>query len=139
MRHLLLIAALLSGGAAVAQGRAALGEVWVYPVMFQQALTPLAPLSGRVARENLCPTLPIGADKVIYTYSVDVKMKSRGVEEKRWEVTDLRLVNPSGCQVLDAEFAQLMRDAIPQFAEPRKDLDGNGWTRIPKIQLKVVD
>ncbi len=120
-------------------GKAALGEVWVWPVMFQQALAPLAPLSGRVVREGLCPDIRVGDDRVLYKYDVEAKFRSRGVENKRWEVRDLRIVNPSGCAAMDAEVATLMRQAVPQFAEPREDSDKNGWTRIPRIELRVVD
>ena len=120
-------------------GKAAVGEVWAYPVMFEQALRPLAPLSGRVVRENLCPNLPARDDGLLYKYSVDAKMKSRGFEEERWEVVDLKILNPSGCEAMDSEFARQMWAAIPQFAEPRQDTDKNGWTRIPDIELRVVE
>ena len=32
-----------------------------------------------------------------------------------------------------------MRAAIPKFAEPYKDLDGNGYTRIPRIQFRLTN
>jgi len=124
---------------ALASGRAALGEVWVYPVMFEQALAPLAPLSGKIVREGLCPNLTPDVENVLHTFTFEARMKSRGVEEKRWTVAELRLLTPSGCAYLDTEVERLMREAIPQFAEPRVDSDKNGWTRIPRIQMKVVD
>ena len=136
---------LLGPSAALAQsnmysGRKALGEVWVYPSMFEQALTPLAPLTERATKGGLCPGIRPGPDHVIHSYDIDVKMKAKGNSlNRRWEVQELKLVNPSGCEALDAEVAALMKQAIPQFAEPRKDLDGNGWTRIPRIQLQQVD
>lgn len=141
MRHLLVGVALLAAGSAGAQnaGRAALGEVWVYPVMFEQALRPLAPLPGRMMRENLCPGLKPDDKGLLHKYEVDVKMRTRGYQAERWEVEDLKILNPSGCAPMDDEFARFMRTAVPEFAEPRKDLDKNGWTRIPDIQLRIVD
>lgn len=137
---------LLGANAALAEpsniysGRAKLGEVWVYPSMFEQALSPLAPLTGRATKGGLCPGMTLGPDKVIHSYNIDVKMKAKGNSlNRRWEVSDLKLVNPSSCEALDVEVAALMKQAIPQFAEPREDLDGNGWTRIPPIQLKVAE
>lgn len=121
-------------------GRTKLGEVWVYPSMFEQALTPLAPLTERATKGGLCPGMQLGPNKVIHNYDIDAKLKSRGNSmNRRWEVEELKIVNPSSCEALDVEVAALMKQAIPQFAEPREDLDGNGWTRIPRIQLKVVD
>ncbi len=129
----------LVSGPALASGRAPLGEVWVYPAMFEQALAPLRPLSGKVVREGLCPNLAPDADNILHSFSFDAQMTSRGAQNKRWTVTALKLLNPSGCAFLDAEVERMMRDAIPRFAEPRVDTDGNGWTRIPRIQIRVVD
>ena len=68
----------------------------------------------------------------------DAQMKTRGAgENKRWEVAELKLLTPSGCEALDAQVTAYMRDAIPKFAEPWKDLDKNGWTRIPAVQVKL--
>lgn len=124
---------------ALASDRVASNEVYVYPAKFQQALTPLAPLSSRVARENLCPGLAIGDDGIIHNFDIDVKMKGKGVENRRYVVTDLRLANPSGCAALDTEMARMMRNAVAGFAEPNRDRDGDGWMRLPRIQLRVVD
>lgn len=142
----LAFAALLGATAADARpsqiysGRTKLGEVWVYPSMFEQALTPLAPLTQRAVKGGLCPGLELGPNNIIHTYDIDTKMKAKGSSvNRRWEVEELKIVNPSSCEALDMEVAALMRQAIPQFAEPREDLDGNGWTRIPRIQLKLVD
>lgn len=121
-------------------GRTKLGEVWVYPSMFEQALTPLAPLTQRAVKGGLCPGIELGPNNVIHSYDIDTKLKSRGNStNRRWEVEELKIVNPSSCEALDVEVAALMKQAIPQFVEPRVDLDGNGWTRIPRIQLKLVD
>ncbi len=142
MKTILPAILLLSASAALAQGsgRAALGEVWVYPVMFEQALRPLAPLSSRVMRENLCPNLKPDDKGLLYKYSLDAKMTSKGFKgSERLEVTDLKILNPSGCDQLDHEFLRQMKSAIPSFAEPRRDLDKNGWIRIPDIQLNVVE
>jgi hypothetical protein len=121
-------------------GRTKLGEVWVYPSMFEQALTPLAPLTQRAVKGGLCPGIELGPNNIIHNYDIDAKMKSRGSStNRRWVVEELKIVNPSSCEALDVEVAALMKEAIPQFAEPRVDLDGNGWTRMPRIQLKLVD
>ncbi len=140
------LAALLGSTAAFADsskiysGRAKLGEVWVYPSMFEQALTPLAPLTERAVKGGLCPGIVLGPNNVIHSYDIDAKLKAKGNSvNRRWEVSELKIVNPSSCEALDVEVAALMKEAIPQFAEPREDLDGNGWTRIPRIQLKLAD
>lgn len=142
----LAVLALAGATAAVAaeskifSGRTKLGEVWVYPSMFEQALTPLAPLTERATKGGLCPGIVLGPNNVIHNYDIDAKMKARGNSlNRRWEVEELKIVNPSSCEALDVEVAALMKQAIPQFAEPRDDLDGNGWTRIPRIQLKVAE
>lgn len=132
--------AALAESSNIYSGRTKLGEVWVYPSMFTQALTPLAPLTERATKGGLCPGIQLGPNNVIHAYDIDVKMKAKGNSlNRRWEVSDLKLVNPSSCEALDAEVVALMKQAIPQFAEPREDLDGNGWTRIPRIQLQVVN
>ncbi len=126
--------------AKVTSGRVALGEVWVLPSMFNQALAPLAPLPRRAVSDGMCPGLTLDADKVLHNYDFDAKLKTRGTgENKRWEVVELKNLTPSGCVALDSEVERLMRTAIPQFAEPRADLDDNGWTRIPRIKLQVTD
>lgn len=126
--------------AKVTSGRVAMGEVWILPSMFNQALAPLAPLPRRAVTEGMCPGLTLDADKVLHNYDFDAKMKTRGTgENKRWEVVELKNLTPSGCVALDSEVERLMRTAIPQFAEPRKDIDENGWTRIPRIKLQVTD
>lgn len=126
--------------AQVTSGRVALGEVWVLPAMFNQALAPLAPLPRRAVSEGLCPGLALDANKVLHSYDFDARLKSRGMaDNKRWEVVELKNLTPSGCLALDAEVERLMLQAIPQFAEPRTDLDNNGWTRIPRIKLQVTD
>lgn len=114
-------------------------EVWVSPSMFQQSLAPLAALSGRVARENLCPEIVIGEDRVVHRYQMEAKFRSRGVENQRWEITDIRLLNPSRCPTLDREVTAHLRTAIAEFAQPRKDTDKNGWFLIPGIELRLVD
>jgi hypothetical protein len=130
----------LPASAKYSSGRVALGEVWVLPSMFDQALAPLAPLPRRAIAEGMCPNLALDGRKILHSYDFDAKLKPRGVAmNKRWTVVELKNLTPSGCQALDYEVERLMRDAIPEFAEPRQDLDGNGWTRIPRIQLKVVD
>lgn len=138
---------ILSGGTAQAaddpavySGRTKLGEVWVYPSMFEQALTPLAGLTTQAVKGGLCPGLQLGPNNVIHSYDIDARMKAKGSSvNRRWVVEELKIVNPSSCDALDREVLALMAQAIPQFAEPRKDLDGNGWTRIPRIQLKLPD
>jgi hypothetical protein len=121
-------------------GRGRLGETWVYPVTFQQALAPLAPLARQAVTGGQCPGLKVGEGNVVHNYDFDAKMKTRGSgENKRWEVEELKLLNPSPCEPLDAQVASLMRQAIPKFAEPYKDLDKNGYTRIPRVQLRLTD
>jgi hypothetical protein len=127
-------------GDVVYSGRKPLGEVWVYPIMFQQTLSPLAPMAQAAVNQGRCPGLSVGADRVVHSYDFDVRMKTRGAgENKRWEVTEIALVNPSACPALDAEVTAMMRTAIPTFAEPYKDLDRNGWSRIPRIQIRLTD
>ena len=85
-----------------------------------------------------CPTLEGPAGKMSHKLEFDAQMKTRGAgENKRWEVAELKLLTPSGCEALDAQVTAYMRDAIPKFAEPWKDLDKNGWTRIPAVQVKL--
>jgi hypothetical protein len=121
-------------------GRGKLGETWVYPVTFQQALAPLAPLARQAVTSGQCPNLKVGEGNVVHTYDFDAKMKTRGNgENKRWVVEELKLLNPSACEPLDAQVASVMRESIPLFAEPYKDLDGNGYTRIPRVQLKLTN
>jgi opacity protein-like surface antigen len=150
MKAILMLAALATSAAAVASaaqtggvvysGRKPLGEAWVYPIMFQQTLSPLAPLARDVVKGGQCPGLAVGADQVLHNYDFDAKMKTRGTgENKRWVVDELKLVNPSACPALDTQVTAMMRTAIPTFAEPYKDLDGNGWTRIPRVQIKLTD
>ncbi len=149
MKNILLIAALASvtgAGAAQAQGsnvysgRKPLGEVWVYPAMFQQSLSPLAPMARAAVGSGKCPDLKVGTGDVVHNYDFDARMKTRGTgENKRWEVAELKLVNPSPCPALDAEVTAMMRTTIPSFAEPYKDLDKDGWTRIPRVQIKLTD
>lgn len=140
-----VFAALVGASAVSAQsniysGRAKLGEVWVYPSMFEQELKPLAPLTKRVTSGELCPGFQLGPNKLIHAYDIDAKMKAKGNSlNRRWEVTDLKVVNPSSCEALDVEVLALMKAAIPKFAEPREDTDGNGWTRLPRIELSAVD
>lgn len=122
-----------------ASDRVASNEVYVYPALFEQALKPLAPLSTRVARDNLCPDLVVGADGVIHNFDIDVKMQGKGVANRRYVVTDLRLANPSGCAALDQEMARMLRTAVAGFAEPNRDKDGDGWLRLPRIRLQLVD
>ncbi len=121
-------------------GRKMLGEVWVFPTMFEQALAPLAPLTERAVKGGLCPGIKLGPDNLIHAYQIDTKLvaKGRGTN-RRWEVGDLKIVNPSSCEALDVEVASVMREAIPQFVEPGKDLDGNGWYRIPGFELRSVN
>jgi hypothetical protein len=146
MKTILLVAALAMAGTAAAQsanafsGRGKLGEVWVYPVMFQQSLAPLVPLARDAVKSGKCPDLKVGADRVVHNYDFDVRMKTRGSgENKRWEVGEMKLVNPSACPALDTQVAEMLRTAIPGFAEPYRDLDKNGWTRIPRVQIKLTD
>ena len=136
----LAIILMASPAAAEGSGRGKLGETWVWPITFQQALSPLAPLAREAVDSGECPALKVGAGNVVHTYEFDAKMKARGAgDNRRWVVEELKLVNPSACEALDTKVAALMRDAIPQFAEPYKDLDGNGYTRIPRIQVKLTD
>ena len=140
---LAIVAAASAAQAASGQiysGRTKLGEVWVYPSRVEPALTPLAPLTTRAVKGGLCPGIELGPNNVIHAYDIDAKLKAKGSSvNRRWVVEELKIVNPSSCEALDVEVAAMMKDAIPQFAEPREDLDGNGWTRIPRIQLKLVD
>jgi hypothetical protein len=120
------------------QGR--LGETWVWPAMFEQTLAPLAPMAQNAIRSGSCPGLQGASGKVSHKFEFDARMKTRGAgENKRWEVAELKLLTPSGCEVLDAQVSSYMRDAIPKFAEPWRDLDKNGWTRIPAVQVKLED
>jgi hypothetical protein len=150
MKALLVVAALATAGAAVAStaqtggvvysGRKPLGEAFVYPIMFQQTLSPLAPLARDLVKGGKCPELQVAADRIVHSYDFDARMKTRGTgENKRWVVDELKLVNPSACPALDEQVTAMMRTAIPTFAEPYKDLDGNGWTRIPRVQIKLTD
>lgn len=141
MKAYMAVAAILAATPAAADfsGRGKLGEVWVYPSMFQQALSPLAPLAEQAVKGGQCPGLVPGADKVVHRYDFDAKFKTRGMgENKRWEIAELKLLNPSGCAILDDEVTRRMRSAIPGFAEPFRDLDDNGWTRIPRIELRLT-
>jgi hypothetical protein len=142
MKSALAILALLAAAPAAAEGsgRGLLGETWVWPITFQQALSPLAPLAREAVDSGECPALKVGKGDVVHTYEFDAKMKARGSgDNRRWVVEELKLVNPSACEPLDTKVAALMRQAIPQFAEPYKDLDGNGYTRIPRVQVKLTD
>lgn len=131
--------ALLLAAPAAATVRRAMGELWAYPELFQQALAPLADLAGRVVREGSCPGLVPGADGLLHAYAFEARFRMRGMSNRRHEVTELRTLNPSGCAWLDAEMVRFMTGAIPEFAEPRADSDGNGWYRIPRILLRVSD
>ncbi len=124
---------------AAATEKRVMGELWAYPQLFQQSLSPLAELAGRVTREGLCPGLSAGADGLLHSYAFEARFRARGVSNRRYEVTELRTLNPSGCAWLDAEMTRFMTAAIPEFAEPRTDTDGNGWYRIPRIMLRVGD
>ncbi len=132
--------ALAAAGPAAAvngnQGR--LGETWVWPAMFEQTLAPLAPMAQNAIKSGQCPTLEGTSGKMAHKFEFDAQMKTRGTgENKRWEVAELKLLTPSGCEALDEQVTAYMRDAIPKFAEPWKDLDKNGWTRIPAVQVKL--
>ncbi len=116
-----------------------MGELWVWPELFGQALAPLAGIGARAVREGLCPGLAPGPDGVLHSYALEARFRVRGVSNRRVEVTELRVVNPSGCAPLDAEVSRFMAGAIPEFAEPRADSDGDGWFRIPRIMLRVTD
>lgn len=142
MKAALTLAVLLAATSAAAAngGRGKLGETWVYPVTFQQALSPLAPLARQAVASGQCPDLKVGEGSVVHNYDFDAKMVARGMgENRRWEVDELKLLNPSACEPLDAQVASVMREAIPLFAEPYKDLDGNGYTRIPRVQLRLTE
>jgi hypothetical protein len=135
---MILTAALLATAVSQIDVRRPLAEVWVWHELFAQMVGPLAEVPGRLMAEGKCPGLKPDADNAIHTYTIDVKMKSRGVTNRTWTVTDLRIDNPSPCEALDAEVTRYLKEAIPSFAEPRKDENGDGWTRLPRIQLKVV-
>ena len=142
MKPALAIALLVVAAPAAAEGggRGLLGETWVWPVTFQQALSPLAPLARQAVTSGQCPNLKVGEGDVVHNYDFDAKLQARGMgENRRWEVKELKLLNPSACAPLDAEVASVMREAIPLFAEPYKDLDGNGYTRIPRVQLRLTN
>jgi hypothetical protein len=136
---LAVAAAALLSTSAVGSGRAIMGEVWVWPVLFQQSLAPLAAVANDVTRDGSCPDLVIGADRVIHRYQFEAQMKRRGGQNVRFEVTDLRITNPSGCDSLDARVRDVLRQAVPTFAEPRRDEDGNGWLRLPQIELRAAE
>lgn len=129
----------LAGPAAADTVKRVMGELWAYPQTFAQSLSPLADLAGRVVREGSCPGLAPDAEGVLHGYQFEAKFRARGVSNRRYQVTELRTLNPSGCAWLDTEMARFMTAAIPEFAEPRADADGNGWYRIPKIMLRVID
>ena len=134
---LIAIAAAVPAAAAVSGNQGRLGETWVWPVMFEQTLAPLAPMAQNAIRSGQCPTLA-NQTGVSHKFEFDAKMKTRGTgENKRWEVSELNLLTPSGCEALDAQVTAYMKDAIPKFAEPWRDLDKNGWTRIPAVQVKL--
>ena len=134
---LIAIAAAVPAAAAVSGNQGRLGETWVWPAMFEQALAPLAPMAQNAIRSGQCPTLANQAG-VSHKFEFDAKMKTRGTgENKRWEVSELNLLTPSGCEALDSQVTAYMKDAIPKFAEPWRDLDKNGWTRIPAVQVKL--
>jgi hypothetical protein len=104
MKACLAIAILAAATPAAAEfsGRGRLGETWVWPVTFQQALAPLAPLARDAVTSGQCPGLKVGEGNVVHTYEFDAKMKTRGSgENKRWVVEELKLVNPSACEALD--------------------------------------
>ena len=76
---LAIVAAASAAQAASGQiysGRTKLGEVWVYPSMFEQALTPLAPLTTRAVKGGLCPGIELGPNNVIHAYDIDAKLKA---------------------------------------------------------------
>ncbi|TPE60531.1 hypothetical protein FJQ54_11055 [Sandaracinobacter neustonicus] len=134
---LVALVAAIPAAAAVSGNQGRLGETWVWPAMFEQTLAPLAPMAQNAIRSGQCPTLA-GKAGVAHTFEYDAKMKTRGTgENKRWEVAELKLLTPSGCDVLDAQVTSYMQTAIPKFAEPWRDLDKNGWTRIPPVQVKL--
>lgn len=144
MRRFILIATLLAAPAFAADrpipsGQAAVGETWVWPSVFQQALAPLAPLSTKAVRDGLCPNLVLGEGGLIHRYSYEAKFAKKGVENKRWVVTDLRLLNPSACPALDEKVTMRMREVIPEFAWPREDTDKNGWIKIPSVEIRAQD
>ena len=141
----LAMAMLATASAGLAQngdlysGKRRLGEVWVYPAMFEQALAPLAPLAARAIKGGLCPGFQLGPDNLVHEYAFEAKLKAKGrALERRWEVEDLRILNASACPALDKEVTARMREAIPAFAEPREDSDGNGWIKIPRIALRLT-
>ena len=119
------------------KGQGRLGETWVLPAVFQQVLAPLAPMAQNAIRSGQCPTLA-GQAGVSRKFEFDARMKTVGSgDNKRWEVSELNLLTPSGCELLDSQVTAYMKDAIPKFAEPWRDLDKNGWTRIPAVQVKL--
>jgi hypothetical protein len=121
-------------------GRKQLGETWVYPIMFQQALAPLAPMARDALKAGRCPGMQVAPGGVVHSYDFDARLKRRGTGEfERWEVTELKLLNPSACPALDEDVTALLRTTVPQFAEPWKDKDGNGLTRLPRIQIRLTD
>jgi hypothetical protein len=136
----LLLAATSAGAYNVFSGRTQVGETWVYPIMFQQALAPLAPMARAALKAGRCPGLAAEAGGLVHSYDFDTRLKRRGSGEfARWEVAELKLLNPSACPALDAEVTDFLRTAVPQFAEPWKDKDGNGWTRLPRIEIRLTD
>ena len=139
MKKLFALIAIVGAAPALAnsenQGR--LGETLLWGAMFQQALAPLAPLAQNAIRSGQCPTLE-GKTSISHKFEFDAKMKTRGAGlNKRWEVTELKLLTPTGCEILDEQVTAYMKDAIPKFAEPWRDLDKNGWTRMPTVQVKL--
>jgi hypothetical protein len=117
--------------------RQASAEVWLYTDAMPDALKPLAPLAGKVVRENLCPQLKVAENGALYAYQVEATFSVKRTRDRSWKVDDIRFSNPSGCEALDAEAKLLIAEALPKFVEPRIDADKNGWLRLPRIQLAV--
>lgn len=144
MRMLTLFLLLLAAPAAAqAPGDALLGprrasaEVWLYTDAMSAALQPLAPLAGKITREGSCPQLVVSETGALYVYQVEAKFSVKRRRDNSWKVDDVRFVNPSGCEALDAQAKLLLAEALPKFIEPRIDADGNGWLRVPRIQLAL--
>jgi hypothetical protein len=118
--------------------RKAMAETWLWPELVPVALDPIGRMVPRLIADGTCPDLQVAADGRVHVYQVDVRMKKAGRTSERWWVEDLRINNPSSCAALDQQVADRLKAEAPVFVEPRIDANGDGWTRLPGIDLRVT-
>lgn len=141
---LVAILALAAAGAATAGEppagrRIAMGELFVYRDVMDQALMPLMPLPERVVREGLCPGLTPAPDGRLYQYKTEVRFVPLSRREETWRVAELRLANPSGCAAMDDVVKTVLTEAVPRFVEPRRTPAADQWIALPAIALRIIE